>query len=303
MPVIIFITGFILVAAGQRSIQKPYKNITVAVLFCAVSGAILHNLIDFAIFEPGVYTTFWAIVACLIASDSLTKPKREIVLKHALLIKMLMIVLTLVICGAFLNFALIPVIASTAKILEANHLISSGRFERAHRYLDDAAALDIFSPVAASLNARLYLHHYQQETEETRELLVQAEQCLKTAIERNNADYKNFERLTEVYLLLAEKTAGQEKTNWLNKAFDATSDAIERYPGCGRLHFNLAQIAEKLGKTAVAIEHYKDTINIENQYRDQFRKMYPQKKEVVSRLGEKKYQSAIERVNELSITP
>ncbi len=41
-----------------------------AVLFSAIAGVILHNLIDFAIFEPPVLTTFWAIMACLIAADS-----------------------------------------------------------------------------------------------------------------------------------------------------------------------------------------------------------------------------------------
>ena len=303
MPVIVFITGFLLVAAGQKPTKKSQANIAVAALFCAVSGVILHNLIDFAIFEPGVYTTFWAIMACLIATDSFAKPKREIALTHAPVIKILTIVVAFVICWAFVNYALVPVAASTAKIDEANRFISTGLFDRAHRYLDDAAALDKFSPVASSLNARLYLYRSRQEQQNSRELLNRAEQYLNTAIERNNADFKNYERLAEVYVTLSEISSGPETTDFLNKAFVAGSEAIERYPGCGRLHFDLAQIAEKLGQTAVAIEHYKNTIDIENQYRDQFRQMYPEKKEIVSRLGEKKYQLAIDRLEELSFTP
>jgi hypothetical protein len=62
----------------------------------------------------------------------------------------------------------------------------------------------------------------------------------------------------------------------------------------------LAQIAEKLGKTEIAIEQYRKAIEIEDSFRRQFQMMYPERREIVSRLGEEKYQFAVKRIKELS---
>ncbi len=70
------------------------------------------------------------------------------------------------------------------------------------------------------------------------------------------------------------------------------------YPGCERLHFELAKIAEQLGKTDLAHQEYKQTIEIEDSFRSQFKMMYPNR-EIVSRLGEDKYQFATERIKTL----
>ncbi len=305
---VVFIISFLLFGApgytaGQAKRKAPQTNLTAAVLFCGLLGVILHNMTDFAIFEPGVYIAFWAIIACVVAVSSNAKSQRELVLKPAPVVKILTIVTALVVCWAFLNFAFIPVALTTDKIEKSNQAISYGRLENAHSLLDSAAGQDSLSPVAPSLNARLYLYHSQQVPDKSRELLTRAEKCLKTAIERNNSDFKNFERLAEVYLKHAEISTGGQQADLLNKAFKTASDAVERYPGCGRLHFNLAQIAEKMEKNETAIEHYEKAIDIENQYRRQFKTMYPQRKEIISRLGEEKYKIAIERAKKLSSTP
>ncbi|UCE47748.1 MAG: hypothetical protein JSW47_19385, partial [Phycisphaerales bacterium] len=130
-----------------------------------------------------------------------------------------------------------------------------------------------------------------------------AADCLQTAIKRNGAAFKNFERLTDVYAMLAETSPGQERADWLDKAFETASEAVNRYGGCGRLHFKLAQIAEQSAKTDVAIEHYAKAIEIEKAYRDQFRRIYPERKEVVSRLGEERHQKAQQRVKLLRESP
>ncbi|GAH17552.1 unnamed protein product, partial [marine sediment metagenome] len=211
----------------------------------------------------------------------------------------------LVITLVYFNYALIPVSESTAKIRQANQAISDGRFEQAHKLLDIAAEDDLLSPTALSLNGRLYLHHFQvtpraplgDALRRNRDLLLQAEKCLRAAIERNSAAFKNYERLTEVYLLLAEISTQQEKIDWLNEAFEIASLAVEHYPGCARLRVELAKIAERLGKTGIAASQYEQAIDIEDSYRDQFRQMYPEREKIVSRVGEEKYQFAKQRLN------
>jgi len=85
--------------------------------------------------------------------------------------------------------------------------------------------------------------------------------------------------------LLAEVSTQQEKIDWLNKAFETASLAVEHYPGCARLRIELAKIA---------------AIDIEDKYRAQFRKMYPEREKIVSRLGEEKYQFAKQRLKLLT---
>jgi tetratricopeptide (TPR) repeat protein len=185
------------------------------------------------------------------------------------------------------------------EIQRANEAVSEGDFERAHNLLAAAAEDDRLSPAAASLNGKLYLHHFELTPRKDPRLLSEAEASLLKAISRNNADFKDFERLTEAYILLAQTSGGQERDAYRNKALDSARSAVERYPGSGRLRFKLAEVAEKLGRTDQAIEQYAEAIRIEHSYREQFARMYPGR-EIFSRLGEEKYQSAKQRMKTLS---
>jgi hypothetical protein len=78
------------------------------------------------------------------------------------------------------------------------------------------------------------------------------------------------------------------------------SQAVERYPGCGRLHFKQAQIADQMGNAEIAVEQYRKAIDIEDEYRDQFRQMYPERRDIVNRLDKKMYLDAKKRVQELA---
>ena len=303
-PVVVFVVAFwLLTAAFHSSLATNHEsritNITAVALFCAVVGLLIHNLIDFAIFEPGVFITFWAVIAALIAVDFDRKSRPQFVLKPAPFVKMLTSAGGLVLIWAYFNYALIPVAKSTAKIRQAQQAGLNGRFERAHNLLNTAAKDDCLSPAALSLNSRLYLQRFYMSQPEQADLLLRAEKSLLAAIKRNRTDFKNFKRLTEVYNLLAETSTQQTKTDWLNRAFDSARCAVERYPGSARLRIELAKIAEQLGKTDIAVEHYKKAVEIEDSYRRQFRQMYPQR-QICSRLGEEKYNLAIERVKELS---
>jgi hypothetical protein len=299
MPAIVFIAGFALTAAGE-TVKTPYSNISIAALSCALLGVVLHNLIDFAIFEPGVFTVFWALTACMIAIFFQKYPRPKIVLKPTRYVKIVSVASGLIIICSYFNYILIPVSKTSAKIQSANRAISLGRFQRAHKLLDSASKDDSLSSDASSLNSKLYIHHFKLTSSVNRDLLLAAEKKSLDAIQRNKASFKNYERLTEVYSLLADISKQQEKTTWLNKAYDNTLFTVEHlYPGCARLRIELAKISEFLGKNDIAINQYKIAIDIENEYRVQFREMYPDREEVVSRLGEKKYQFARNRLKEL----
>jgi hypothetical protein len=293
-PVVAFAVGFWLLAGDEGTIESAGPNITTAALFCACVGVVIHNLIDFAIFEP-----FWAVVACLIASDFHEKSRAQSVMKPSPFARIVVTVMGLVFIWAYFGYSLNPVAKSTVKIQRANEAVSAGDFRWAHSLLAAATEDDRLSPAAASLNGRLYLHRFELTPRKDVRLLSEAEASLLTAISRNNADFKDFERLTEAYVLLAQTSGGQERDGYLNKAFGSARSAVERYPGSGRLRFKLAEVAEKLDRTDQAVEQYAEAIRIEDSYRLQFGRMYPGR-EIFSRLGEAKYQSAKQRMKTLS---
>jgi len=308
VPAAVFIIGFFLLTAPLKakrasSIEYRVSSITTAALFCAVLGVLIHNLIDFAIFEPPVFTTFWAIIAALIAVDFHTHHRRQLTLKPALVVKAIVIAVALTAIGAYCYFVWWPVKKSTSKIQQSHQAVSNGQFEQAHKLLDSAAKDDYLNPDALSMNGRLYLHHFQLTGGKNRDLLLQSAKCLQAAIKRNSAAFKNFERLTDVYTLLAEISTHQEKTDLLNKAFYSILRAVERYPGCGRLRIKLAEISEQLGNTNTALKQYEKAIEIENSFRNQFRLIYPEREKIVSRLGEEKYQFAKQRIKNLTEQP
>ncbi|MBA7676709.1 hypothetical protein ES703_84953 [subsurface metagenome] len=298
-PVVAFAVGLWLLTANQDKSEHAGLRYTHAALFCAVCGLLIHNLIDFAIFEPGVATAFWAIMACLLAMDYHQKPQPQILLKPAPLVTIVMTAAGLILIWACFNYALAPVVKSTTKISQANQASLLGQFDRAHSLLAAAARDDPLSPVASSANAELHLHRFNVTPGKDRSLLDRARGNILEAIDRDRAYFRNFERLTEIYTVLAEISRGKEKTGWLNKALQAADQAIKRYPGSGRLHIKRAKIAERLGKVDIAVDHYEEAIKIEDDYRDQFRQIYP-KEQIFSRLGEETYRFAIRKTRDLS---
>jgi tetratricopeptide (TPR) repeat protein len=253
---------------------------------------LLNNLIDFAIFEPGVYTAFWAIIACLAATDSQQNLRPALVFRPGLYAKVIVVAAGIIILSGFVLFVWQPVCRSSAKIQKAQLAISAGQFQQAHVLLSEAAEDDPIDQTALNINGRLYLQQYDQMAEKNTHdevLLKKAEQSFLWAIERDKDDFKNYEKLTTIYDL----------SNQTQKAYDWCLKALQLYPGLDRLNFKLAQIADQLGNTDVAIKQYKKVIEIEDSYRRQFQMIYPERKEIVSRLGEEKYQFAIKRVKEL----
>ena len=307
-PVAAFIVGFFFTsdnepqAAAHQSegtyiIAPLLSGAGSAALFCAALGLLLHNLIDFAIFEPPVLTAFWAIAACLIALDFQQNSRPAVVLKPALFARIILAAIGLILIWGYFNYALVPVAKTTVRIQRA--IRQRQQFEYAHQLLDQAAERDTLDPTSPSLNGRFYLQHYNETPTQQPDLLKKAEACFLAAIARDKADFKNYQKLSEVYNLLAKNSPKQEKIDWLNYAIDCLWSAVERYPESCSLRIELAEVAEQLDKTDIAIAQYEKAVEIEDAYRNQFKIMYPDR-EIFSRLGEEKYQLAIKRIKELS---
>lgn len=300
MPLIAFALGFWLFAADHKTTPYDNSKVTIAALFCACLGLALHNLVDYAIFEPAIFTTFFALFAALIALHYRQNPSPASTFTPPACAKIIVAAAALAVVVAYLNYAIVPIAKSSRKIKQAYLAASNGDLDSAHDLLNNAADLDPLSPAAHSLNGRLYLKIFLTFDQENTDALLNAQNAFLSAIRRNDADYRNFERLTEVYALLAENDSAANKTAWLTRALDNASAAVLRYPGYAKLRIKLAQIADQLEKNNIALQNYKKAIDIENSYRRQFQQMYPGRP-VFSRLGEYKYNLAKQRVKQLSL--
>jgi O-antigen ligase len=324
IPVVIFSVAFLLLSLkGDKTMPNTTSQ---AILFCGLISVLIHNCVDFAIFEPGVMMAFWAIAACLISIDSLNRQRAPKLIEVGYPLRIIGLILIAATVWACLSYAVIPAVRSTAKINRAQKELQTAAnqaetgpvsasatmadaFNNAHNLLDAAARLDPYSPKPCSLDAKIYIQQFRQlvlnsskEAEDAEDkwsdLLLQAEKQMLIAIDRNKADFKNYRTVTEVYRLLAATSDTSQEQLWLQKAYESAWKAVERYPGNGMLRIVLAQLAEQLGETAIAVEQYQTAVQIEDAYRHQFRQMYPGR-EMFSRMGEGIYQWVKKRVSEL----
>ncbi len=282
---------------NERNVIR--KNTLGVIIFCAILGILIHNLTDYAIFEPGIYTTFWFLLAILIAINAKNKNKKFFVFKPASYIRIPAVTGALILFFVFFGYALIPVASSTKNIKLANEAFAYGGLQEARQLLDTAAEDDKLSSYALSLNAQMLVRNAEITPSLGDQILTIAEEYLKQAIKRNDASYKNYEDLSETYLRHSEISNSSEKTGLLIFALDAAIKARERYEGNERLHYNVAQIEDKLGRTEKALESYQKAVKIEDDFRLQFQEMYPHE-DLVSRLGEEKYQLAKKRIAEIT---
>jgi hypothetical protein len=305
-PAAAFAVGVaLLVKTMQTAAPKEYDlqntRLTSIALFCGIFGLIIHNTIDFALFEPGILTAFFAALACLIALDSQTQNQPAPAVSSPPWLKTLAVAGVLFIGFAYFNYALIPVAKSSSKIAKAGLYTSLGQARLSHDFLDAATIDDPLGSQAPLLNGNLYIQDFYHSDEEKEQLFNDAEQALFIAAQRSPHDYKIYDSLAELYSLYARLQPDLDKV-LLNKALDSSSIAVEFYPGDAELHLHLAQIAEELGQNDLALKNYKIAVQIEDGFRKQFKLMYPGRK-VLSRLNEDKYFFATQRIKDLEQAP
>ena len=146
IPPLIFLIAFRLINDDCKSPDLTDAAIA-AVLFCALIGCLVHNLIDFALFEPGIYTTFFGLLACLIAAD-LKQTSRCTPVGVSTFTRLSVTIVVLLFVSTYITFYLLPVAKSTINIRKASDSAAAGQFEKAHDFLTTAAKNDSLKPAA-----------------------------------------------------------------------------------------------------------------------------------------------------------
>ena len=294
-PAFFFGTTLWLCARNEKLSEK--HQIYSAALLCGLAAVLIHNLIDFAIFEPGIMTAFWACIA-VVYSDCRTENVADSSLNPNKAIKFILTAFAAAFAAVIIWLCIIPGAKTAAKTEKANLLFNYGELEKATALLANACADDVLNPTPAALAGKTLLHTFKMDPGNQPDILLKAEKNILTAIQRDNADFKNYENLAGVYETLAQITP-EKRQFWFEKTFSALQQAVGRYPASAELYIKLAKAAQELNKIDFAIECYKKAVEIEDAYTKQFKIMYPGK-EVFSRLDKVKYRFAKEKLEELT---
>lgn len=248
-----------------------------------LAAVLIHNLIDFAIFETVVWLTFWLVMAGLIALTSEPAPARPLSSAK----RTLGLAAVAAIGAAWMIFIFLPP-------WRAGRLIqrSMQAGARPEVLLREAAATDPLASGPLYYRGQAAVDRFRRLPDAPTALLKEALENYKQALLRNPAVFYISRAIMETYRLLAETADDPAAAKAaLGEAYMYGQAAQRRYPGSDVLAFGLGEIAERLGRPREALEWYRRAVEIEEAYCAQFAVMYPGY-ELFSRLGQERYEYA-----------
>lgn len=294
-PAIIFGSALLIVGAAiGRIAPEPRAVDTAAVILdCGIVAVLIANLVDFAIFEPGIWTALWTLLACRIA---MRPPRLPRIYRSSIPTRVAVVAALVVAFGGYREWVFKPVVFGGQLVQDAMRVSTP---KESLALLQAAVNIDPLNPDLPRMlgNARL---QFAPDTDQ--EQIRKAIAAFTLSAMRNPDSFKASERLSRAYEQLARMQSGDEKAASLQHALTWADKTLECYPACDRELLLRAQLAEQLGRTDLALRDYRRTVEIEDAYRVQFRIMYPTRP-MVSRLGEKNYKDAKTRIAELERAP
>jgi len=296
IPALVFVLAFILLrkASAQDTAEGGESHCLSIALVCGLFAVLVHNVIDFAIFDPGNWSVFWLFAAILVAQryNVKSEPAKTNPLTPA---QRLGLCAGVVLVGiVYLGVVLLPPLRAELLFRQAVAANTQG-----FALTDKAIAADTLSAKMPYQAANMLTQVYQGRGMNDQAFLDRAAGYADIAAQRNRADFKPWRLRAKINVIRSEQTDGEPKQAALQKAFEDLQQAVARYPGSGKLNYLMANVAEQLGKNDIALCYYQTAVKIEDAYRAQFKVMYPGR-DIISRLGEDAYTDAKEKVAQLS---
>jgi O-antigen ligase len=281
--VMLLALGLFVLAGREPTDWQMLREALLPALGWAVLAVLIHNLIDFAIFETAVLTALALCLGTLWAFVCPRRPCRPIAPSFRWIA---MFCLFAVFAGFSYFIVFLPFRAGLAiqqafrRPAESIHLLRL------------AEEKDPLSPQPAWYLGQMLLQQAQQKRNVDKTLFEEAEKAFKRALTRNPDDYRLMEALGDLFITRAEtEDSDIVRQEFLKAGFCWFQKAWRRFPGCDRLAYKLGMTAEQMNQIEEAVRWYSLAVEIEEAYRKQFEQMYPNYPRF-SRLGEKRYQYA-----------
>ncbi|HOQ03590.1 MAG TPA: O-antigen ligase family protein [Anaerohalosphaeraceae bacterium] len=281
---VMLLTLGLLILAGRVPTDQPLlRRALLPALGWGILSVLIHNLIDFAVFETAVLT---ALMLCLAAVWAFTAPSRPFLLGNFLRRGGLLALLSGAFAVSFYWGMLLPFRAGLL-IQEAFRNPS----ESIH-LLQKAEEKDPLSPQPAWYQGQILLQQAESRIIGKQMTLEKAEKAFARALTRNPHDYRLMEAIGDLFLLRAESEKSEDlQKQFRQKSYHWTLQAWEHFPGSDRLAYKLGLLSEQNERAEEAVGWYALAIKIEEDYRRQFQQMYPEYP-IFSRLGEGRYHYA-----------
>jgi len=282
-PAAIFLLCFYILNKSVTDFAVTHETATI--LACGVGAVLLHNLIDFAIFEAGITSSLVIILGCLV---SFIGKRKLITFEFSKRWAIPAIALCILWVGGYYLLTISMVTTSGNLLAQA-----FTRNNDIDRKLFLAVNADKYNPVLCEIAADMYLAKYK-ETKNIKDLETAEDYC-NTSISRGWSNYKNFEKLSSVFLERYTSEIIPASQSDLDTAIALMEDAIKRYPNKSNLWVKLAEmfeIAENEGQANFCREQ---ALKFENDFQEVFREMYPNTTSVVYRMGQNEYDALTEK--------
>lgn len=290
-PALVFVCALLILCVSIHRIvpDSGADDAATVILDCGILAVLIANLVDFAIFEPGIWTALWAVLACRIAMRPSQPPR---LFRSSPLVRVLMVAALVIVFGGYREWILKPVVIGGQRLQAA---MRTSNPKESLSLLEGVVNIDPLNPDLPRMlgNARLRF-----AAEKDQEQIRKAIAAFILSAMRNPDSFKAYERLSRANEQLARSLTGDEKKAKLELAVVWADFTLERYPACDRILFLRAELNEQLGHPDRALADYRRAVEVEDAYRVQFRIMYPTRT-MTSRLGEKNYIDAKSRIAKL----
>jgi hypothetical protein len=240
-------------------------------LAAALVGFLVHNGIDFAIFQPGVCTAFFALIALVVSLKNGDGAAKLFTLKVSARILSLLF-------GA---------------ILIATIWVSSVYLAGSTTLLRHAQRKDNTIPTLGDIDKKVFLlTHKQLDPEchafagkychaawrlwypDSKELADLSIAATSDAVRRDPDNYKNYRRLGEIGVEVAAAFP-DEKEKHLREAKASVEAALARYPGSAESVLLYGHILSQLGQEEDAVKQIQAALKLEELFIARQREMFP----------------------------
>jgi len=287
VPAVVWLTVFLVMLAATRPIKDNTNNsqnhqwLVPLVLACSLAGFLLHNSIDFAIFQPALGTLFFAVLALALAirqqnTDSLKQfgKNRSVRITGA------------VIGIAFLTALWLAVIKpfATAHVYmkRAQTYALQGQLSPAADIAKMAGSVNRFDPAAVYFAARIYLLQWHNSHQTNQDYLEKSIEYTTQTIQRDPANYRYYQALSRIYRTrLAQHPDNEE---YATRALDYALQAAALFPAKSELLIDCAQLLAMQGKNQEARTYFTKALANEEAFIKQQKQMWPEQTEIWPRL-------------------
>lgn len=315
VPAIVWLISFILLAkeglcrtaaAAQRS---NHPSIGSLILGCGLLGFLLHNTIDFAIFQPGLGTCFFALAATAMTlrrPDGLSLPSTQMKIGKSRLSRAIIVTTALAVVAGLWIKVVFPVSAGYRQMQQAQFRASKADelaqttqktqfyktendmreywwlLQQAQWNAMQATAANKHDPAGPYFLARLCSLEWTNSQYQNDSRLESSIRYFHEAIRRDPANFKYYQQLSDVYNTAARHHPKNKQ--YLHKALTAAQEALKRYPVKSELLIDYGKLLLEMDRRDEALTAFEKALQNEQAYLNQQRQMYPQQTEPTPRL-------------------